>query len=68
MLPPDLPQNVLRVKFMKSVELNTKFAVSLALESIIYKKKQNKENKSNLAHLEFLKIVKILKNILLDLC
>ena len=53
---------------MKSIELNTKFAVSLALESIIYKKNQNKENKSNLGHLEFLKIVKILKNMLSDLC
>ena len=53
---------------MKSIEPNTKFAVSLTLESIIYKKKQNKENKSNLGHLEFLKIVKILKNILSDLC
>ena len=53
---------------MKSIELNTKFAVSLALEIIIYKKNQNKENKSNLGHLEFLKIVKILKNILSDLC
>ena len=68
MLSPNLPQKVLRVKFMKSIELNTKFAVSLALESIIYKKNQNKENKSNLGHLEFLKIVKILKNILSDLC
>ena len=68
MLSPDLLQNVLRVKFMKSIELNTKFDVSLALESIIHKTNQNKENKSNLGHLEFLNIVKILKNMLSDLC
>ena len=39
MLSPDLSRNVLRVKFMKSIELKTKFVVSMALESIIYKKK-----------------------------
>ena len=39
-----LSQNVLRVTFMKSIELKT---ISMALESIIYKKKQNK--KTNLS-------------------
>ena len=42
MLSPDLSQNVLRVKFTKSIELKTKFFVSMALGGIIYKKKQNK--------------------------
>ena len=64
MFSPDLSQNVLRVKFMKSIELKTKLVVSMDLESIIYKKKQNKKNKSKLGHLEFLKIVKILKNVI----
>ena len=41
MLSPDLSQNVLRVKFMKSIELKTKLVVSMALENFIYKKKQN---------------------------
>ena len=36
LLSPDILQNVLRVTFMKSIELNTKFAVSLALESITF--------------------------------
>ena len=43
MLSPDMPHNVLRVRLIRSIELNTKFVVSLALESIIYKKKQNKK-------------------------
>ena len=65
MFSPDLSQNVLRVKFMKSIELKTKFAVSVALESIIYKKKQNKtKQKSKLGHQEFMRIVKTLKNII----
>ena len=36
LLSPDILQNVLRVTFMKAIELNTKFAVSLALEGITY--------------------------------
>ena len=50
MLSPDLFQNVLHVKFMKSVELKTKFVMSMALESIICKKKQNRKNRSKLGH------------------
>ena len=43
MLSPDLSQNVLRVKFMKSIELKTKLVMSMALENLIYKKKQNEK-------------------------
>ena len=43
MLSPDLSQNALHVKFITSIELNTKFVVSLVLESTTYKKKQNKK-------------------------
>ena len=43
MFSSDLSQSVLRVKFVKPTELKTKLVVSMALESIIYKKKQNKK-------------------------
>ena len=47
--------------------MDFKKLVSLALESITYKKKQNKKQ-SELGDLEFLKIIKILKNVISDLC
>ena len=65
MLSLDLSQNGFRVKFVQSIEPKTKFVVLVALESIIYKKKQNKaKQKSKLGHQEFIRIVKTLKNII----
>ena len=42
-LSPDLSQNVLRVKFMKSIELKTKFVMSVALGALFTRKSKTKK-------------------------